>query len=131
MKRGSAEWRLLEFELDPLPARLSGSDAAGTGVKQARDLQLHRLFPEPEMPLVARIEILERGVELGAFGSEFGDGALQLLHRIRFPWVDRGEEGEALRMPLDNGGDEIVGEWRPVGRGPRIPGEQDAEDLLL
>ena len=34
-------------------------------------------------------------------------------------------------MPLDNGGDEIVGEWRPVGRGLRIPGEQDAEDLLL
>src|SRR5438132_4888528 len=96
-------------ELDPLPARLSGPDAAGTGVKQAGDLQLHRLFPEPEMPLVAGIEILERGVELGTFGPEFGDGALQLLHGIRFPWVDRGEEGEALRMPLDNGGDEIVG----------------------
>src|SRR5256886_11887445 len=70
-------------------------------------------------------------MELGAFCAELFDSALQLLDRIRLPRIDRGEEGETLRVAFDDGGNEVIGHRRPVGRRLGIPGEQDAEDLFL
>src|SRR5205823_10211447 len=70
-------------------------------------------------------------MELGAFCAQLFDSALQLLDRIRLPRIDRGEEGETLRVAFDDGGNEVIGHRRPVGRRLGIPGEQDAEDLFL
>src|SRR5207237_7947475 len=117
-------------ELDGLAARLASTDATGSRVEEAGDLELRRFFPEFEMAIVARIEVLHRGVKLGSPGTEFGDGSFQLFDRIRLPRINRCEKRETLRVALDDAGNEVVGHRCAVGRRLGIPREQDAEDLL-
>src|SRR4030081_308574 len=119
------------IELDALTARLAGADAAGARVEEAGKFQLRRLLPEFEVPLIARVEVLHRRMKLRAFGAELFDRALQLLDRIGLPGINRGEERETLRVTLDDGANKVVAERRTVGRGLRVPGEQDPKDLLL
>src|ERR1700737_3147589 len=83
------------------------------------------------MPLVARIEVLHRGMELGTLRPQLFDGTLKLLDGVRLPGADRGEEGAARGMGWHNPADEGVGKRRPVGGRLRIPGEQDTENFLL
>src|SRR5207302_5198589 len=118
-------------ELDALTARLASTDATGSRVEEAGDLELRRFFPEFEMAIVARIEVLHRGMELRSFCPQVFDSALQLLDRIRLPRIDRCEKRETLRVTLDDAGNEVVGHRWAVGRRLGIPGEQDAEDLFL
>src|SRR5256886_13702468 len=119
------------IELDPLTAGLAGADAAGSRVEQAGQLELRGLLPELEVPLVARVEVLHRRMELRALGAELFDRALQLLDRVGLPGIDRGEEGEPLGMPLDDRANEFIPERWAVRRGLGIPGEQNPKDLLL
>src|SRR4029077_15315279 len=123
--------RPCRVELDALPARLGRADAAGASVKKAWNLQLGGLLPELEVPLVARIEVLHRGMELGTLRPELVDGAFKLLDGVRLPGIHRGEESESLGVAFDDPAYEVVGKWRPVGGRLRIPGEQDPKDLLL
>src|SRR5260370_42494202 len=83
------------------------------------------------MPLIARIKVLHRWMELRAFCAELFDRALELTHRVWLPGIDRGEERETLRMPLDDRANKVVCEWRAVRRCLGIPGEQNAKNLLL
>src|SRR6202043_3595017 len=85
-------------QLDALTSRLAGTNAARPRVKEAGELQLRGLLPELEVPFIARVEVLHRRMELGPFGAELLDGALQLRHGVRLPGIDRGEECESLRV---------------------------------
>ena len=76
------------IELDALTARLPGADAAGSSVEQTRQLELGGLLPELEVPLIARVEVLHRRMELRAFGAELFDRTLQLLDRVGLPGID-------------------------------------------
>src|SRR6266576_595305 len=118
-------------ELDALATGLPRADATGTGVTEAWNLQFRGLLPELEVALIARIEVLHRRMELGTLRPQLLDRALQLLHGVRLPGIDRGKEGESLGMAFDDGTDEVVGERWPGGCRLRIPGEQDPKELLL
>src|SRR6202165_4336805 len=83
------------------------------------------------MSLITRIEVLHRRMELGALCPELFDGALQFFDGIRLPRINGGEEREAFRVALDDRADKVVRERRSMGRGLRIPGEQNPKDLLL
>src|SRR5207247_5724987 len=87
-------------ELDPLATRLPGADPAGAGVEKTGDLELRGFFPEPEMAIVAGIEVLHRGVEFGSPGTEFGDGSRGLLGGRRFPRIARSQEEKPSRVPF-------------------------------
>src|SRR5260370_5051582 len=83
------------------------------------------------MPLIARIKVLHRWMELRAFCAELFDRALELTHRVWLPGIDRGEERETLRMPLDDRANKVVCEWRAVRLCLGLPGVRDAKNLPL
>src|SRR3990170_2571247 len=119
-----------EVDAKPQPSRTSCTEAARPGVGDHREACLGGGLKERHCPIARGVKALHGRVELQAEQAEVWE-APHSLDRVGPVGIDGAEADEAVREPLDDAGDELVGEGRPPREGLGVPGQEDADHVEL